>query len=475
MSSKKNRKATRDKLWGGAFDKKTHAGAWAFGESLASDEPLTVYEIFACEAHVKMLAKQGIISSGESKRLLNALEKMWPDAYSGKLAMPEGAEDIHAAIETLLLETAGEAAWKLHTARSRNDLVATTTRMWLVGSCCNLIAQVQLFQEELLNLSEQHQGALMPGYTHQQPAQPITLGYYLLAYFWMLQRDGWRFERVQEMADLSPLGSAALAGTAFPIDRESTAAELGFKAPIPNALDAVSDRDFVGDALHACAMLMQHLSRLCNDIILWSTAEYGFVTLDDGYSTGSSIMPQKRNPDFAELIRGRTGRVIGHWVAYQTMMKGLPLGYNRDMQEDKPPLFDAMWLCEESLMICSGMLRTLKFNTERMREMAGAKFSTATSLADALAMKGMPFRKAHEVVGNLVKKCIKKGWTFEDLTPERLRKLVPEIPAELLKVLDLEETVRSRESFGGTGPRAMARQLRRARTLLRQPGFKRIV
>jgi argininosuccinate lyase len=330
---------------------------------------------------------------------------------------------------------------------------------------------VKELQEVLLEEAAKYTTAIMPGYTHQQRAQPITLGFYLMAHFWSLQRHGWRMERLMELANYSPLGAAALAGSGFPIDRVSTSAELGFTAPIPNALDATSDRSYIMDALHVCALLMIDLSRISQDLILFSTKEFGFVHLGDAVTTGSSIMPQKRNPDMAELIRGRTGRAIAHWVQLASVMKGLPLGYNRDTQEDKPPLFSSFRLSLDSMELVRLMLSSATWNLERMRASVTGDFSTATDLADYLASSGIPFREAHDLIGRLVRGCTERGCTLEDLTPEVLKQICPEIPAEGLSVLKPEDSVRRRESLGGPGPKALQQQLEHAMRVFGAIGF----
>jgi len=311
----------------------------------------------------------------------------------------------------------------------------------------------------------------MPGYTHQQRAQPITLGFHLMAHFWGLQRNGWRAERLFELANYCPLGSAALAGTSFPIDRNATSAELGFIAPIPNALDATSDRSYILDALHLCALIMIDLSRISQELVLFSGREFGFVKLSDSVTTGSSIMPQKRNPDMAELIRGRTGRTLANWTTLATTMKGLPLGYNRDTQEDKPPMFDSLRKVKDSIKLVHLMLDTADWQLDRMATSVFGDFSTATDLADYLATTGVPFRQAHEIVGKLVIGCNELGCTLEELTSETLAEIAPEVPVEALTVLQPAGSVRRRESLGGPGPQAMDAQLAHAKALLDTQGF----
>lgn len=444
------------KLWGGAFSKSPAEVAWKFGQSIESDLNLWCEEIDVSIAHAQMLAKTGIIDQADAKRLVGALSELRMNDPNHSTHMShsphiEDAEDLHGAIEALLEEMIGDAAKRLHAGRSRNDQIVTVARLWLKRRCVTVLEQISATQATLLELAERHASDPMPGYTHMQPAQPITLGFHLLAHFWMLERDKKRFVAVIEVADACPLGAAALAGTGLPIDRQHTAQALGFSQTVPNALDAVSDRDFVGDALHAAATLMQHLSRISQEIVLFSTAEYGFLKLDEAYSTGSSIMPQKRNPDMAELIRGRSARVIGHWTGFMSMMKGLPLGYNRDQQEDKPPLFDSIALCVDSLTLVREMLATASIDLERMEARAGEGFSTATGLAEALVKSGVPFRTAHELVGEWVK----SGGAG---TPPKLAdaEFDPSVAASLA----------SRESEGAPGPKAMAVQLALAKEAL---------
>jgi len=464
----------KQKLWGGAFSKGPDPLAWSFGQSIDSDSELWASELDVSTAHVKMLGETGIITSEEAGQLecgLNAVGKSiladheknggtWGDVFS---RLAPDSEDVHAAIESLLEKEAGPVAGKLHAGRSRNDLVATTTKVWLRAQCQILRRRIRETQRTLLSLSRRHRADPMPGFTHMQSAQPVTLGFHLLAYFWMLQRDVERVAALERCLRFSPLGSAALAGTSLPIDRHFTARELAFEGPMPNALDATSDRDFVGDALHVCAMLMQHLSRLSQELVLWSGPMYGFVKLDEGVTTGSSIMPQKRNPDMAELIRGRSARVIGHWTAFMSMMKALPLGYNRDQQEDKPPLFDSFNLCIESLVLSARMLETAKFNLERMAAVAGDGFATATGVAEALVKEGVAFRSAHEQTGKLVRMCEEQGVSLPDLE-------VDDIAAQrAVRNATVEQSIASRNSYGGPAPGAMDIQIEEAEALLCHP------
>ncbi|MFZ4506998.1 MAG: argininosuccinate lyase [Fimbriimonas sp.] len=455
-------------LWGGAFSETTDELVERFGQSIRTDLNFWQEDIIGSVAHARMLAKQGIISAEEALTLEKGLEKIHEQ---GPQYLNLDVEDIHTAIEIRLKEIVGDVAGKLHTARSRNDQVATDTRLYLHNELLQVFDLLKRLQETLLDQAEIHRDNLMPGYTHQQRAQPITLGFYLLAHFWALQRHGWRAERLLELANYSPLGSAALAGTGFPIDRHMTAQELGFTAPIPNALDATSDRSYILDALHLCALVMLDLSRISQDLVLFSGREFGFVKLADAVTTGSSIMPQKRNPDMAELIRGRTGRAVANWVTLATVMKGLPLGYNRDTQEDKPPLFDSLGKVKDAIHLVRLMLETAEWQTERMATSTYGDFSTATDLADFLATSGTPFREAHEIVGKVVRGCLERGIVLEELTPETLHAIAPEVPVEALGVFRAEDSVRRRESYGGPGPKAMEQQLRHARVIFGQQGF----
>lgn len=438
-------------LWGGAFQESTDDLVARFGQSIQTDLRFWQEDLIGSVAHARMLGETGTLTKEEAHQIIDALEKIHEE---GPEALPPDVEDIHTAIEVRLAEKIGPLAGKLHTARSRNDQVATDARLFLHNALLVLLDEIKDLQRELLTQAKNHRKSLMPGFTHQQPAQPITLGFYLLAHFWAMQRNGWRAERLFESANYCPLGSAAMAGTSFPIDRFATAEELGFTAPIPNALDATSDRSFVLDALHVCALTMIDLSRLSQDLINWSGPGFGFVTLSDRVTTGSSIMPQKRNPDMAELIRGRTAQAIGHWTTVATMLKGLPMGYNRDTQDDKPPLFASIDLLEDSLQLAQRMIEGAHWNVRAMAVAAAKGASTATDLADQLARSGMPFRQAHEIVGRFV------------TTGQGEAGLELRLPSA-------RESVRRRESYGAPGPKAMAQQIRLAEKRLRSQGFER--
>jgi argininosuccinate lyase len=459
------------KLWGGVFAETTDALVDRFGQSIESDLTFWQEDVIGSVAHVRMLGAQGIITPEEALTIERGLEQIHEQ---GPSALPKDSEDIHGAVESRLYELIGPVAGKLHTARSRNDQVATDTRLFMHNSLIEIGDAIKKLQGLVVELGERHAGDLMPGYTHCQRAQPITLGFWFLASFWALQRHGWRAERVAEVTNYSPLGSGALAGTSFDIDRFATSTELGFTAPIPNALDATSDRSYVLDGLHVCALIMLELSRISQDLVTFSGYEYGFVKLGDSVTTGSSIMPQKRNPDMAELIRGRTGRAVANWTGLATTMKGLPLGYNRDTQDDKPPLFASLQLVKDSLEIVGVMLQNAQWQTERMRSSIRGDYSTATDLADYLASTGIPFRQAHELVGRVVRGCVEAGIGLEDLTEAKLKELAPEVPAAALEVLAPEASIARRESYGAPGPKAMKEQVEHARRLLDATGFPKI-
>lgn len=459
------------KLWGGAFSESTDALVDRFGQSIDTDLNFWQEDLIGSVAHARMLGAVGIITPDEAQQLVDGLEKIHEQ---GPEYLRMDVEDIHTAIELRLRELVGDVAGKLHTGRSRNDQVATDTRLFITNELLVIERLLKKLQAVLLAQAKEYKETIMPGYTHQQRAQPITLGFYLLAKFWALQRHGWRAEKISELTNYSPLGAAAFAGTDLPIDRSMTALELGFTAPIPNALDAVSDRSYVLDALHLCALIMVELSQISQDLILFSTKEFGFVKLADAVTTGSSIMPQKRNPDMAELIRGRTSRAIANWTTLAGVSKGLPLGYNRDTQEDKPPLFDSLRKVRDSVTLVTLMLDTLEWRTDAMRAALKGDFSTATDLADFLATSGMPFREAHEVVGKVVRGCNERGIALEDLTPALLAEIAPEVPAEALSVLQPEDSVRRRESLGAPGPKAMAEQLAHAQRVYQDNRFTQI-
>jgi argininosuccinate lyase len=455
--------ADAKKAWGGRFEGSLDEFVTRFGASLPVDRVMWESDIRGSIAHVRMLAAQGIVPAADAEAIEAGLRDVREDLASGRFVFDDADEDIHMAVERALTAKVGPVGGKLHTARSRNDQVATDTRLHVKGVAWDLIDAVTALQDALLGRADEHFGAVVPGYTHLQKAQPVLLSHHLLAYVWMLDRDVVRLRAARMAADVSPLGSAALAGTTFPLDRRTVADELGFSGVTPNSLDAVSDRDFLLDLAYACSVAMMHLSRLCEELVLWSSDEFGFVTMDDGYSTGSSIMPQKKNPDVAELVRGKTGRVYGDLVGLLTVMKGLPLAYNKDMQEDKEGVLDAAATLADCLQACTGMVTTLTVNEDRMRAGAAGGFMAATDLADHLATRGVPFRQAHEIVGRIVLDCERTGRTLQQLTIADLRAASPEFGDDALDAVDLDKIVARRSSEGGTGHEAVRAQLVLAR------------
>ncbi len=451
------------KAWGGRFEGSLDAFVTRFGSSLPVDRAMWESDIRGSIAHVRMLAAQGIVPDADARAIEAGLAAVHADLAEGRFVFDDADEDIHMAIERALTARVGAVGGKLHTARSRNDQVATDARLHAKALALDLITGVAALQDSLLAVSDDHFGVVMPGYTHLQKAQPVLLSHHLLAYFWMFERDIARLRHARDAADVSPLGSAALAGTTFAVDRRMVAEELGFSDVIPNSLDAVSDRDFLLDLVYACSVAMMHLSRLCEELVLWSSDEFGFIVMDDGYATGSSIMPQKKNPDVAELVRGKTGRVYGDLVGLLTVMKGLPLAYNKDMQEDKEGVFDASSTLADCLAACAGMVATLTVVEDRMRVGAGGGFMAATDLADYLAANGVPFREAHEIVGRLVLECERSGRTLQELSLENLHAASPAFGADALSAVDLDAVVSRRGSEGGTGHEAVRAQLLLAR------------
>jgi len=454
------------KLWGGRFAKGTAAAVDQFHSSIGFDWRLYKEDIRASQAHARMLARCGIITQEEADLICQGLAGIAADIEAGRVEFSVEAEDIHMNVEQLLTERIGPVAKKLHTARSRNDQVATDTRLWVMGAIDELDRRLRSFQETLVQLAEAHRDVILPGYTHLQRAQPILLAHHLLAYFEMFQRDRERLADCRRRTAVSPLGAGALAGVTLPIDRWATARELGFHDIAANSIDAVSDRDFIVELLADLALIMMHLSRLCEEVILWSSAEFGFLELDDAYSTGSSMMPQKKNPDVAELARGKTGRVYGHLMGLLTVMKGLPLAYNKDMQEDKEALFDAVDTVLGCLAAVEPMLATAQVRRDRMLAAAQDGFLNATDFADYLVRKGVPFRDAHAAVGQAVLYAIRHGRRLEELPLEVLRQFSPVIEEDVYHALDVRQCVAARQSAGGTAPRAVEEGLRRAKALL---------
>ncbi len=439
------------KLWGGRFTKKAESWVDAFGASIGFDQQLVFEDIEGSKAHVKMLGKCHILPSEDVKKILEGLEILREKASEGKLSFSVENEDIHLNLEKMLIDEIGPVGGKLHTGRSRNDQVATDMHLYLRNQVEEIMRAISNLQESILMQANEHIETLIPGYTHLQRAQPVSFAHHLMAYFWMLERDYERLQDSLKRINKSPLGAGALAGTTFPIDREYAAQLLGFDGIYENSMDAVSDRDFIIEFLGNSSMLMMHLSRLCEELILWSSQEFQFVEIDDAFATGSSIMPQKKNPDMAELIRGKTGRVYGNLFSLLTVLKGLPMAYNKDMQEDKEGMFDTVHTVKGSLEIFAGMIETMKVQNHQMEEATNKDFSNATELADYLANKGMPFREAHEVVGKLVLYCINHHKYLLDLTIQEFQEASTLFELDIYEMLKSKNVVARRNSAGGTG------------------------
>lgn len=454
------------KLWGGRFEASLEEWVEEFGASIRFDQKLAKYDIQGSLAHVQMLGATGVISLEEAQSIQAGLEELLNDYEAGKLVFDIRNEDIHMNIESLLTEKIGSVAGKLHTARSRNDQVATDMHLYLKDTLFQVVDKLTNLRQTLVNLAQEHIETVMPGYTHLQHAQPISFAQHMLAYYNMFSRDSERFVFNIQHTDISPLGAAALAGTTFPIDRQLTSDLMGFSHPYTNSLDAVSDRDFILEFLSNASILMMHMSRLCEEIINWCSHEYKFVTLSDTFSTGSSIMPQKKNPDMAELIRGKTGRVYGNLVGMLTVMKSLPLTYNKDLQEDKEGMFDSAETILVSIDILAGMLQSMTVHKERMAQSTEKDFSNATELADYLASKGLPFRQAHEIVGKLVLECSKAGYYLQDVPLERYQEISSIIGPDIYTALESQTAVSRRNSLGGTGFESIRWQIQQAKEQL---------
>ncbi|AQR60750.1 argininosuccinate lyase [Brevundimonas sp. LM2] len=440
-------------LWGGRFSAKPADIMQAINVSIGVDRRLWAQDLAGSRAHCRMLIDRGIVTPDDGRAILSGLDTIQAEIEAGTFPFRDEYEDIHLNVEARLSELIGEPSGRLHTARSRNDQVALDFRLWVRDACDRSVAQLQALQRALLARAEQHAGDLMPGFTHLQTAQPVTLGHHLMAYVEMFGRDASRFADARARMNESPLGAAALAGSPFPIDRHATAAALGFDRPMGNSLDAVSDRDFALETLAAASITAGHLSRFAEEIVVWMTPMFGFASLPDDLTTGSSIMPQKRNPDAAELVRAKTGRILGSFVALSTVMKGLPLAYSKDMQEDKPPVFEALDALDLALTAMTAMVSALQPNTARMAEAAGWGFSTATDLADWLVREAdLPFRQAHHVTGAAVKRAESLGVGLAQLPLKELQALHPSVTEAVYKVLTPEASCASRQSFGGTAP-----------------------
>ena len=453
-------------LWGGRFEKGVDQFTQEFGASLEVDKNMAAADIAGSRAHARMLAEQGIISAEDQEAIDAGLADIAGQIEAGTFVWDVNDEDVHMAVEGALTRAVGAPGARLHTGRSRNDQVATDIRLLAKDLCDQLLAGNVALRRALLDAAESNLDVVMPGYTHLQHAQPVLLGHHLLAYFWMFSRDFTRLSAARVAADANPLGAAALAGTTYPLNRQRTTELLGFSRTIPNSLDAVSDRDYLLDLEYACAVGMMHLSRLCEEIVLWSSTEFGFITLSDSYSTGSSIMPQKKNPDFAELTRGKCGRVYGDLMALLTTMKSLPLAYNKDLQECKEGPLDAARTLSDCMEISAGMIETMTVNSDAMLAQASTGFTAATDVADYLAKKGMPFRDAHRVVGELVLYCEKHGKGLEDLTSEEFAAASPLFGPDVAGDLDPAGIANARVTYGGTGHDAVVAQLGEARAAL---------
>ena len=443
------------KLWGGRFTKETNEAVNAFNASISFDKRLYKEDIEGSIAHVSMLAKQNIIIQNEKDSIIKGLSEIKEDIENGILSIDESYEDIHSFIESTLIERIGDVGKKLHTGRSRNDQVALDMKLYTRNEITEIDTLLAELSKTLLTVMENHLGTFMPGFTHLQKAQPVTLAHHIGAYYEMFQRDRGRLCDIYERMNYSPLGAGALAGTTYPLDRKYTADLLNFYAPTLNSMDSVSDRDYLIELLSALSTIMMHLSRFCEEIILWNSNEYQFIELDDGYSTGSSIMPQKKNPDVAELIRGKTGRVYGSLMSLLTTMKGLPLAYNKDMQEDKELTFDAIDTVKSCLILFNGMIGSITFKKDVMENSAKKGFTNATDAADYLVNHGVPFRDAHGIVGQLVLYCTRKDIALEDMTLEEFKAISPIFEEDIYEAIRLDTCVNARTTLGAPGKEAM--------------------
>lgn len=452
------------KLWGGRFSKATDTQVDDFNSSIRFDARMYAQDIAGSCAHAAMLGRQGIIPQEDADLIVKTLGEIKQDIEDGKVAFAIDAEDIHMNIETILISRIGDVGKRLHTGRSRNDQVALDIRMYLRDEIDALTAEVKELRTTLLDLADANIDTIMPGYTHLQKAQPITLAHHLMAYYEMFRRDGDRLADCRRRLNVMPLGSGALAGTTYPLDRESVANELHFDAVTQNSLDGVSDRDFVCELAFDLSMIMTHLSRFSEEIILWSSHEFGFIELDDAYSTGSSIMPQKKNPDVAELVRGKTGRVFGSLTGLLTMLKGLPLAYNKDMQEDKEQIFDAIDTVRMCLPVFQKMLATMQVRKERMLQGAKGGFTNATDVADYLVKHGLPFRDAHGVVGRMVAYCLEKDTVIDALSMEEMKTFSPLLEEDIYDAISLTTCVNERRLVGGPAMETVKRVIARYRS-----------
>ena len=453
-------------LWGGRFTKETDQMVYRFNASIGFDKRLFEQDIEGSIAHVVMMEKQGILTCEEKDDIIKGLTEIRKDVEEGRLQITDEYEDIHSFVEAKLIERIGEDGKKMHTGRSRNDQVALDMRLYVRGQVIEISRCLKELLNTLLTLMEENLSTYMPGFTHLQKAQPTTLAHHMGAYFEMFKRDMQRMEDIYRRMNYCPLGAGAFAGTTYPLDRTYTASLLGFEGPTLNSMDSVADRDYVIELLSALSTIMMHLSRFSEEIIIWNTNEYRFVEIDDGFSTGSSIMPQKKNPDIAELVRGKTGRVYGALVSILTTMKGLPLAYNKDMQEDKEVTFDAIDTVKDCLTLFQGMLATMKFQEQRMKESAVNGFTNATDAADYLVLKGVPFRDAHSIIGRLVLYCIQKGCSIDELSIEELKQISPVFEADVYEAISLKTCVEKRLTIGAPGQKAMEDVIRQSREFL---------
>lgn len=452
-----------DNLWGGRFTGKADEKFVRFNRSFDFDCRLLAADIRGCAAHAEGLRRAKVLTTEEADKIKNGLQNILKESlHDPDFFSDAAAEDVHSFIETRLVETIGDTGRKLHTGRSRNDQVTTALRLWMREKIDELAADLRNAQKALFDLAEKHQTAVLPGYTHLQRAQPVLFAHWCLAFFEMLKRDAARLAEVRGRVNISPLGAAALAGTSVPIDRLSVARDLGFDSVAENSLDAVSDRDFAVEFIHAASLIMTHLSRLAEDVILYATTEFGFFELSDAVATGSSLMPQKKNPDSMELVRGKSGRVFGHLMALLTMLKGLPMAYNKDMQEDKEAIFDAFDTTRDCLQITATVLRNLRIREERARDAALKGYLNATELADYLSRKGVPFREAHELAGKIVLRAIEAKVELNDLELSAMKQFSPKIEADVYESLSLQRTLETKNAIGGTAPERVKEALRKA-------------
>lgn len=455
-----------NKAWGGRFESQPEAWVDDFNASITFDQQLIDYDIRGSMAHATMLAKQNIITKDDCHTIIEGLKTIQQDFHQGHIQFSTTLEDIHLNIEHELIKRIGEAGGKLHTGRSRNDQVATDMHLYTKDQVNQIIDSVIALQQTILSIAQNHIHTIMPGYTHLQRAQPISFAHHIMTYFWMLERDKQRYKDSLKRIDINPLGAAALSGTTYPIDRNETTHLLDFKNLYENSIDAVSDRDYIIETLHNISLTMVHLSRFAEEIIFWSTDEAKFITLSDAFSTGSSIMPQKKNPDMAELIRGKVGRTTGHLMSMLMTLKGLPLAYNKDLQEDKEGLFDAVHTVKGSLKIFEGMLSSMTVNTEHLNQTVKSDFSNATELADYLVTKDIPFRTAHEIVGRIVLDCIQQGRFLLDVPLKEYQQYHASIDNDIYDFLQPENCLKRRQSYGSTGQEAVKHQLKVAQQLL---------